>query len=78
MKRSKDCKTRHGKMSDPETVTTEDNVLNVNFVETDAEGNPVEDGISKDNSLLVKYFTPPFREQLMGKKKDDSYSIAIK
>ena len=69
--------TRHGKMSDPETVTSEDNVLNVNFVETDDEGSPVENGISKDNSLLVKYFTPAFREQLMGKKKDDSIQLQL-
>jgi trigger factor len=69
--------TRHGKMSDPETVTSDENVLNVNFVETDIEGNPVQDGISKDNSLVVKYFTPPFREQLMGKKKDDSIQLQL-
>jgi trigger factor len=68
---------RHGKMQEPETVTTEDNVLNVQFVETDAEGNPVQDGITKDNSLLVKYFTPRFREQWMGKKKDDSIVLQL-
>ncbi len=68
---------RHGKMQDPETVTSEENVLNVNFVEVDKEGNIVQDGISKDNSLLVKYFTPSFREQLMGKKKDDEIDLQI-
>ena len=68
---------RHGKMLEPETVTSEDNVLNVNFTETDAEGNPVQDGATKDNSLLVKYFTPAFREQLMGKKKDDTVSLQL-
>jgi trigger factor len=69
--------TRHGKMSDSETVTSEENVLNVTFTETDAEGNFLENGISKDNSLLVKYFTTPFREQLMGKKKDDSIQLQL-
>lgn len=68
---------RHGKMLDPETVTSEENVLNVNFVESDTEGNPVPDGITKDNSVLVKYFTPAFREQLMGKKKDDSIVLQL-
>jgi trigger factor len=68
---------RHGKMLEPETVTSEDNVLNVNFVETDAEGNVVQDGVTKDNSLLVKYFTPASREQLMGKKKDDSIVLQL-
>ena len=68
---------RHGKMLEPETVTSEENVLNVNFVEVDAEGNPVQDGITKDNSLLVKYFTPAFQKQLMGKKKDDSIVLKL-
>jgi trigger factor len=67
----------HGKMLDPETVTSDENVLNVNFIETDADGNPVPDGVTKDNSLLVKYFTPSFREQLMGKKKDDSIILQL-
>ena len=68
---------RHGKMLDPETVTSEENVLNVSFAEVDAEGNSVQDGVSKDNSLLVKYFTPTFREQLMGKKKDDNIVLQL-
>lgn len=68
---------RHGKMLDPETVTSEENVLNVSFIEVDADGNPVQDGISKDNSLLVKYFTPSFRDQLMGKKKEDSLVLQL-
>ncbi len=64
-------KIRHGKMTDPEEVTTEDNALNVTFTETDAEGNEIEAGINKGNSVLVKYFTKSFRPQLMGKKNDD-------
>ncbi|MBL7726959.1 MAG: trigger factor [Dinghuibacter sp.] len=66
---------RFGKMTEPETVTTEDNALNVVFRECDAEGNETEGGITKDNSLLVKYFAPAFREQLMGKKKEDSFIL---
>lgn len=70
-------RTRYGNMTEPETVGSEENVLNVTFVETDASGNPVEGGITKDNSLLVKYFTPAFRSQLMGKKKDDSFQLPV-
>ena len=70
--------TRHGKMSDQDIVSSEDNVLNVHFTETDAEGNAIENGISKDNSLLVKYFSVPLREELMGKKKDDSIQLQLK
>jgi trigger factor len=69
--------TRHGKMIDAEVISDEENVLNVTFVETDADGNAIENGILKDNSLLLKYFTVPFREQLMGKKKDDSIQLQL-
>jgi trigger factor len=69
--------TRHGKMTEPETVSSEENVLNITFIETDADGNEVEGGIRKDNSLLVKYFTEPFRNQLMGKKNDDSIVVKL-
>jgi len=70
--------TRFGKMTEPETVTSEDNVLNVTFTEADSKGNPVENGVSKDNSVLVKYFADKFRKNLMGKKKDDVVLLQIK
>ncbi len=62
---------RNGKMTDPESVTGDDNVINVTFAESDAEGNVTAGGIIKDNSLLVKYFTENFRKNWIGKKKDD-------
>jgi trigger factor len=68
---------RLGKMNEPETVTTEDNVLNVVFEESDAEGNVAEGANRKENSLLVKYFAPAFREKLMGLKKDDSVVLQL-
>jgi trigger factor len=70
-------KTRHGKMTEPETITGEDNVLNLSFSETDADGNEIEGGIKKDNSLIVKYFTEEYRKQLMGKKKDDTLVLQL-
>lgn len=69
--------TRHGKMSEPESVAGDDNVLNVNFVEVDANGNEVEGGIVKDNSLLVKYFSEAVRPKLIGLKKEDTITINI-
>jgi len=69
---------RYGNMKDEETVTTEENVLNVNFVETDAEGNTIEGGAAKDNSLLVKYFTETSRKEWMGKKKEDFIVAQLK
>jgi len=52
---------RHGNMKDEETVTTEENVLNVIFTESDAAGNEIAEGIKKDNSILVKYFAEGYR-----------------
>jgi len=69
--------TRHGKMTEPETVTNDDNILNLEFVETDKDGNSIEGGITKSNSLLVKYFAEPLRTELTGKRKDDSIVIQL-
>lgn len=69
--------TRNGNMTEPETVSSEDDVLNVTFTELDTEGNVVEGGINKANSLLVKYFAPAFRAQLIGKKKDDVLDVHL-
>ena len=65
-------------MTEPETIATDEDVLNVKFEESDAEGNVIENGISKDNSLLLKYFNASFKEQLTGKKKDDSVVLQLK
>ncbi|MCW3461865.1 trigger factor [Chitinophaga nivalis] len=61
-----------GKTTEPETITSEDNVINVTFNESDAAGNIVEGGITKENALLVKYFTPAIQAELQGKKNEDS------
>jgi len=68
---------RNGKMTEPESVTGDDNVLNVKFIETDADGNETEGGISKDNSLLVKYFEESFRKNLTGKKNNDTVVLQL-
>src|SRR5580700_8240190 len=67
----------HGEMTEPETVTGGENVLNVTFTESNADGNPVEGGTVKDNSLLVKYFSEPFRKNWIGKKKDDYLVVQL-
>lgn len=69
--------TRHGKMTEPEAVTGDDNVLNVEFIEVDAAGNEVEGGLTKSNSLLVKYFAESIRPELIGKKKDDTFTLQL-
>jgi trigger factor len=70
-------RTRYGNMTEPETVFNEENVLNVSFVETDADGNEIEGGVTKDNSLLVKYFKESFRPNLIGKKKDETIQLKL-
>jgi trigger factor len=62
---------RYGNMKDEESVNSEENVLNVLFTQTDENGNEIEGGIKKDNSLLVKYFAPDIRKKILGKRKDD-------
>ena len=69
---------RHGKMTDPETTTCDDNVLNVTFIESDEAGNELEGGVRKDNSLLVKYFAEDFRPNLLDKKKDDFLLLQLR
>jgi len=66
-----------GNMTHPDTITSEDNVINVVFEESDAEGNIVEGGIRKENSLLVKYFSAALQAQLMGKKAEDSIVFQV-
>jgi len=69
--------TRYGNMREPEAVDNDDNVLNLTFTETDADGNPLEGGITKDNSVLVKYFAESLRPQLNGLKVNDTLDIVL-
>ena len=69
--------TRYGNMKDLEEVENDQCVLNLTFAEVDADGNTVEGGITKDNSLLVSYFAEPIRPQLSSLKKGDSVVIKI-
>jgi trigger factor len=70
-------KVRHGKMTEPETVDNEEDILNIQFTETDENGNEIEGGINKTDSLLVKYFAEDTRRTLMGKKKDEIIIIQL-
>lgn len=66
-----------GNMTDPEEVSGPDNVLNVVFEEVDIDGNIVDGGLKKDNSLLVKYFTTEIASILNGKKAEDSLLLEL-
>ncbi len=69
--------TRFGKMTEPEIVSNQENVLNVTFTEADANQAVIENGVNKDNSVLVKYFAEDFRKNLMGKKNNDTVFLQI-
>jgi trigger factor len=68
---------KNGTMTEPELVSGEDNVLNVTFQETTADGVLAEGSQPKENSLLVKYFAPALREQLIGKKAGAEFDIQL-
>ena len=69
--------TRYGNMKDLDSVENDQCVLNLTFTEVDAEGNTIEGGTTKDNSLLVNYFTESMRPQLSNLKKGDSIVIKL-
>ncbi|MHB1922371.1 MAG: trigger factor [Chitinophagaceae bacterium] len=61
-----------GKLTQQESITSIDQVVEVNFQECDGDSNPIEGGISRDNSLLVKFFSDSLQKQLVGKIPGDS------
>jgi len=66
-----------GKMTEPETVDNEENVLNVLFTEADKEGAVVEGGVTKENSVILKYLTAATRKKFMGKKVGDTVTVQL-
>ncbi len=66
-----------GKMSEPETISNPEDVLNILFTECDQDAGPVEEGVQKENSVILKYFTPALQDELKGKKVDDTITIQL-
>lgn len=66
-----------GKMTEPETVDNDENVLNILFTEADKDGNAIEDGVSKENSVILKYLTTNVQKQFLGKKVGDKVTIQL-
>ena len=66
-----------GKMQEKETVDIEEDVISVVFAEADENGIEIENGIVKENSVIVKYFNPKMQKQLMGKKVGDSFVFQL-
>lgn len=57
-----------GNMTEPETVDNDENVLNILFTEADKDGTVIESGVSKENSVILKYLTAATQKKFMGKK----------
>jgi trigger factor len=66
-----------GKMTEPETISNAEDVLNILFTESDKEGVAVAGGVVKENSVILKYLTPAVQEKLKGIKKDDSIVLQL-
>ncbi len=66
-----------GKMIEPETVDNDENVLNILFTEADKDGNIIEGGVSKENSVILKYLTAATQKKFMGKKLGETVTVQL-
>ena len=66
-----------GKMTEPEVVNNEENVLNLFFKESDEDGNVVEGGASKENSVILKYFTAAVQKKFIDKKIGETITVQL-
>lgn len=68
---------RNGKMVDKDAVTGEDTIIGVTFTELNVGGSESAEGIKKDDSIMVKYFTQKVQRELEGKKIGDAITIVL-
>lgn len=66
-----------GKMTEPTTIDNEENVINVLFKESDADGNETEGGVVKENSVILKYLTAAVQKKFKGKKVGDTVVVQL-
>lgn len=66
-----------GNMTEPETIDNEENVLNIQFTEADKDGNVVEGGVNKENSVILKYLNAGTQKKFMGKKVGDTVTVQL-
>ena len=66
-----------GKMTEPETVDNDENVLNILFTEADKDGAVSEGGVSKENSVILKYLTDATQKKFMGKKVGETVTVQL-
>jgi len=66
-----------GKMTEPETIDNDENVLNILFTEADKDGTVIEGGVSKENSVILKYLTAATQKKFMGKKAGETVTVQL-
>jgi len=66
-----------GKMTEPEVINNEENVLNLLFKESDKDGNIVDVGASKENSVILKYFAAAIQKKFMDKKVGETVTVQL-
>jgi trigger factor len=64
---------RYGKVENPDTITTADNILYATFTPTDAVGTPVEGATPVDETVLLEKLPLAMQEKLMGMKSGDAF-----
>ena len=66
-----------GNMTEPEIINNDENVLNIVFTEADKDGNIVEGGVSKENSVILKYLSADTRKKFMDKKVGETVTVQL-
>lgn len=66
-----------GNMTKPETIDNNENVLNILFTEADKDGTVVEGGVTKENSVILKYLTSATQKKFMGKKVGETVTVQL-
>ena len=66
-----------GEQIERETVTSDEDLLNITFDEVDADGNVIVDGISKATRVNVKHFTEEKIKSLYGLKVNDGITVTL-
>jgi trigger factor len=66
-----------GNMTEPATIDNDENVLNILFTETDKNGTVIEGGVTKENSVILKYLTAATQKKFMGKKVGETVTVQL-
>lgn len=66
-----------GERKEKESVTTDEDILKLKFLLSDADGNIAEGSEPKEEQIVASYFSPDMRSKLQDKKKGDSFNVKL-